>query len=410
ALKFFLGGIYLAVTFLVAWIIGYNAEQMKMLAWVGLNLFLLAFILYLRSNVNGMLLFRTDSVLSVLDRILMIAICGVLLWGNVTREAFKIQWFVYAQTISYTITALVAFLVVIHKAKFRKLSWNNAFFLVILKKSLPFAILMMLMAVYNRLDAVLIERLIEGSEGERQAGIYANAFRLLDAFNQIAWLFAILLLPIYAKMIQQKENVAEMVRLPFGLLFSIAVIVVAGSFSYRKEIMEWLYPQGASESAADFAAKLAQSSKVFGILIICFLGTTTMYIFSTLLTANNNLRQLNLVAFGGILINFIVNMILVPRLAATGAAYASLGTQLFTATAHIILVMHYFKFRVNYRFIGALAVYAGVVILLNIASFYLPFKWQVNFLFMVLSGILLAFLLRLINMKEIFHLVIEERK
>jgi len=408
ALKFFLGGIYMAITFLVAWIIGYNGEQMRMLVWVGLNLFLLAFILYLRSNVNGLLLFRTDSVLSVLDRILMILICGILLWGNVTRETFRVEWLVYAQTVSYTITAVVAFLVLINKAKFRRLSWNTPFFLVILKKSLPFAVLVMLMAIYNRLDAVLIERLIDGPEGERQAGIYANAFRLLDAFNQIAWLFAVLLLPIYAKMIQQKENIGDMVRLPFGLLFSIAMIVVTGSFLYRTEIMGWLYPQGPNETSAEFAAKLAESSRVFGILIICFLGTTTMYIFSTLLTANNNLRQLNLVAFGGILINFSVNMVLVPKLSATGAAYASLATQLITATAHVFLVRHYFRFRVNYRFIGALVIYSGALVLLNIASSYLPFQWQVNFILMVLSGILLAFLLRLINLKEIFHLVLEK--
>lgn len=408
ALKFFLGAVYMAFTFLVAWAIGYNAEQMKMLGWVGFNLFLLAFILYLRSNVNGMMMFRTDSFLSVLDRILMIVICGVLLWGNVTTQVFKIEWFVYSQTVSYLITALVAFLVVINKAKFRKMKWNTAFFLVILKKSLPFAILVMLMAIYNRLDAVLIERIIEGPEGERQAGIYANAFRLLDAFNQIAWLFAVLLLPIYAKMIQQKENLEEMVRLPFGLLISVAIIVVTGSFAYRLEIMEWLYPQGQHESAAEFASKLEQSSRVFGILIICFLGTTTMYIFSTLLTANNNLRQLNLVALGGITINFCVNLILVPKLAATGSAYASLATQLLTSIAHVFLVRHYFKFRINYRFIMAIVMFAVILILFNMVSRQLPFQWQVNFLIMAMAGTLLAFVLRLINLREIYHLFIEK--
>jgi O-antigen/teichoic acid export membrane protein len=408
ALKFFLGGLYMALTFLVGWIIGYNGEQMKMLSWVGLNLFLLAFILYLRSNVNGMLLFRTDSFLSVLDRILMIAICGLLLWGNVVTEPFRIEWFVYAQTVSYAVTLIVAFVVVINKSKFQRMTWNTAFFLVILKKSLPFAVLVMLMAIYNRLDAVLIERLIEGPEGERQAGIYANAFRLLDAFNQIAWLFAVLLLPIYAKMIQQREDLGDMVRLPFGLLFAVAMVVVTGSFIYRTEIMGWLYPRGPDESALEFALKLEQSSRVFGILIICFLGTTTMYIFSTLLTANNNLKQLNLVAFGGILINFGVNLVLIPRLSAAGAAYASLATQLLTATAHVFLVRHYFKFPVNYRFIGALVIYSVAVIILNIASLYLPFQWQVNFMIMVIAGTLLAFLLKLINLKEIFHLVVEK--
>jgi O-antigen/teichoic acid export membrane protein len=264
------------------------------------------------------------------------------------------------------------------------------------------------MAIYNRLDSVLIERLISGTEGERQAGIYANAFRLLDAFNQFAWLFAILLLPIYSRMIQQKDDVGEMIKMPFGLLFSAAFIIVAGSFFYRSEIMEWLYPRGLNETAAEFAAKHAESSAVFGVLIICFLGTTTMYVFSTLLTANGNMKQLNLVALGGIVINFSMNLILVPRMSAYGAAFASLATQLLTAFTHVILVWYYFGFRVNYRFIMALAAFIGLVILFNIISLKLPFRWQYNFLAMMLAGILSAFALSLVNMRELFKLIQEK--
>jgi O-antigen/teichoic acid export membrane protein len=66
-LKFLLTFIYVAVIFIVAFILGYKGEQLTMLAWVGFNQFLLSFILYLRSNVSGLLMFRTDSFLSVLD-------------------------------------------------------------------------------------------------------------------------------------------------------------------------------------------------------------------------------------------------------------------------------------------------------------------------------------------------------
>jgi O-antigen/teichoic acid export membrane protein len=407
-MRFVLAAVYVAVTFLVAFLIGYDADQMKLLAWVGFNHFLLSFILYLRSNVNGLMLFKTDSLLSVLDRVLMILICGVLLWTNITGGTFRIEWFVYAQTASYAVTALIAMLIVINKAKFRKLSWNSAFFLVILKKSMPFAVLALLMAIYNRLDAVLIERLIEGSEGERQAGIYANAFRLLDALNQIAWLFAILLLPIYARMIKVKEDVSAMVRLPFSLLFTVALIAAIGSLFYRTEIMGWLYPRGAAESPAEFAAKLAESSSVYGILMFCFLGTTTMYIFSTLLTANGSLKQLNLVALGGIAINFTMNLVLVPRLSATGAAFSSLATQILTAGTHVLLAMHYFRLTIKYRFILSVVIFAALIVLVNMVSVRLPYSWQVNFILMTLAGILLAFALRLVNVMEIIRVLREK--
>ena len=53
-------------------------------------------------------MFKTDSFLSVLDRILMILFCGVLLWGHVTATPFRIEWFVYSQSAAYIVTALTA--------------------------------------------------------------------------------------------------------------------------------------------------------------------------------------------------------------------------------------------------------------------------------------------------------------
>jgi O-antigen/teichoic acid export membrane protein len=407
-LKFILAAVYMAVAFLAAWIIGYDSGQMKMLAWVGFNLFLLAFILYLRSNINGMLLFRTDSFISILDKLLMILICSVLLWGNITSGKFRIEWFVWAQTVAYGLTAVVAFLIVIKKARFRRFNWNMPFFVVILKKSMPYAVLALLMVVYNRLDAVLLERLIRGTEGERQAGIYANAFRLLDAFNQMAWLVSILLLPIYARLIKEKGDISGMLRLPFSLLFTVALIVSIGSWFYRSEIMMWLYPIGPGETQAEFMAKLQESSSVFGILMFCFLGTTTMYVFSTLLTANGSLKQLNLTALAGIGINFLVNLILIPRIQAVGSAYASLATQLLTAGVHILLVWRYFSLKVNYRFIGSVIAFAAAMVLMGWFSLKLPYGWKMDFVVLMTAGLLLAFTLRLINVVEIWRMLKEK--
>ena len=407
-LKFMLCAVYVAVTFMVALIIGYKGQQLVLLAWVGFNHFLLSFILYLRSNISGMLMFFTDSLLSVLDRALMIVICAVLLWGGLTGGAFKIEWFVYAQTVAYLVTMAVAMIVVVRKAKFRKLTWNWPFFLVILKKSFPFAILVMLMAIYNRVDSVFIERLLGGEEGRRQSGIYAQAFRLLDAVNQFAWLTAVLLLPIYARMIKMKQELDKMVRLPFALLITSAIIIATGSYFYRLEIMEWLYPRGEFESAAEFADKLSQSASVYGILMFGFLGSTTMYVFSTLLTANGNLKQLNLIALAGIMLNFGVNIIMVPRLQAVGAAYASLATQLFTAGAYFILAQYYFRFRVDYRFILSLLIFIALVIGFNFISKELSFRWQISFSIMLVVSFLSVFALRLVNIPEIIRLLKEK--
>jgi O-antigen/teichoic acid export membrane protein len=408
-LKLLLLVVYVIVTFSVALILGYRGYQLVMLAWISFNHFLLAFILYLRSNISGMLMFVTDSIISVLDRALMIIICAVLLWSGITGGVFRIEWFVYSQTAAYLLTLIVAWIIVVRKAKFRKLTWNWPFFLVILKKSLPYATLVMLMAIYYKVDSVFIERILGGEEGQRQSGIYAQGFRLLDAVNQFAWLTAVLLLPIYSRMIHQKQDLQKMVKLPYSLMITAAIIVVTGSFFYRDEIMAWLYPIHDQQTAANYAVQHAESTRVFGILMFGFLGTVTMYVFSTLLTANGSMKQLNLIALGGIGINFLCNIIFVPRLQATGGAIASLATQLATASGYILLARHTFRFKADLKFVIVLILFAGLVIGFNYISRILPFTWQLSFLTAIAVSLMAAFALRLVNLVAMFRLVKENQ-
>ena len=114
-LKFLLAIIYAVFSLTVAAIIGYNKIQFHLLFFLIFNQFLISFILYLRSNISGLHLFRTDSFLSVLDRSLMIIICSILLFNDYFRFYFTIEWFVYAQTLAYLLTLLITFLIVLNK-------------------------------------------------------------------------------------------------------------------------------------------------------------------------------------------------------------------------------------------------------------------------------------------------------
>lgn len=385
-LKVLLGLVYFAVTLFVAFVLGYRGGEIYMLLFLGVNQFLLSFILYLRSNISALLLFRTDSLLSVLDRIIMIAICSILLWGGVTEMPFRIEWFVYAQTAAYVLTFIIALILVFRRASFHRLNWNYPFFIVILKRSMPFAILILLMTFYNRIDSVMLERLIDGSAGKEQAGIYAHAYRLLDAANNIAYLFSILLLPLFATLIKAKTKIVNLVKLSFSLLFVLSVTVSIGSAFYSYALMDLLYDHFIPESA-----------KVFPILMGCFIAISTTYVFGTLLTANGNLKQLNYMAASGMLINFMLNFFLIPRLGAYGSAWASLITQSIMALLQVALATIYFQFKIDYRYLSKLLIFIVGVVTISIASKYLPINWIFAFLFMVGASIILATILKLLN-------------
>ena len=88
-LKLFLSLIYAGVVLVSGKILGYSQEQFQMLWILVLNQFLASFILYFRTNISGLQLYRTDSLLSVMDRSLMILFTGLLLWGNISSETFS---------------------------------------------------------------------------------------------------------------------------------------------------------------------------------------------------------------------------------------------------------------------------------------------------------------------------------
>ena len=305
-LRFILVFIYLLCTLFIAFCVGYSAVQVKLLFILAINQALVAFILYMRSNLAGLHLFVQDSFISVLDRLLLIVMCSVLLWGGVVSSPFKIEWFVFAQTTAYLITLLFcAFLLIKQTHKF-SLRWSLPFAIVVLKKSFPYALLILLMTIYYRIDSVMLERMLD--DQSVQAGIYAQAYRFFEASNMIAYLFAALLLPILSRMIKRNESVKEIITCSFKILMFFACTLSVFSYLYSYELMSFRYDQ-----------YIIESSEIFIILMTCFLFVASTYIYGTLLTANGNLFQLNVIAGSGLIVNIILNIVLIPQHMAWGS-------------------------------------------------------------------------------------------
>ena len=413
-LKLILACIYLLITLAGALIIGYNSLQILLLLVLAFNQFLISFVLYLRSNLSGLHLFKIDSFISVLDRTIMIIICAVLLWSNIPIE-FTIRSYAFAQTFAYLLTALITLIIVFRKAKskFLKLKWNLPFSIIIIKNSFPFAVLVLLMTFYNRIDTVMLERMLPDASvrvndiysGEAQSGIYASAYRLLDATNMIAYLFSVLLLPLFAKMIKYKESVEDLVKLSFSLLFGGALIVSIGSFFYSREIMELLYPFRGQETFSMYNDRIKESANVFGLLMGCFVPISTTYVFGSLLTANGNLRQLNLMAASGMVMNIIFNIILIPKFYAVGSAFASFITQIATSIVQIIIAQRIFRFTINYRFLFSLLIFVAGVFVIGYTSRQFEYSWIINLTIMILFSSLLAISLQIINFNKMYKII-----
>jgi O-antigen/teichoic acid export membrane protein len=404
SMKLILGVVYAAVVFGIGILIGYNAMQLKLLAWIGLNQVFLSFIMYLRSNISGLLLFKTDSFLSVLDRILMIIICSVLLWSGFVKQPFQIEWFVYSQTAAYVITFVIALLFVLRHAGSIRLTFSLPFTLMIIRKSLPFALLVLLMSFYSRTEPVLLERLLPEELGFRQTGIYGQAFRLLDAGNNISLLFAVLLLPIFSAQLKRKESVNQLAKLSFSLIISMSLVIAISTFFYSNDLMAILYGLREGETLADFTYRLEHASTVFRILMGSFIAISSTYIFGTLLTAGGKLKLLNITAAAGVTLNLGLNLLLIPRFEAVGAAYANLIAQGITAVVQLLIARQVFRLDFGQTYWVRIFLFVVMAVLLSYLSRYLHIYWAWQLLIVLLINVFLVFITGIIKFREMLKL------
>ncbi len=392
SLRIFLAFIFIIISTAFGLLIGYDITDLKLLWILLFNQILASFILYLRSNISGIQLFKTDSIISVLDRFIMILICSVLLWGNITDSKFKIEWFILAQTIAYLATTIFALIILFKRSKFTTLNFNKLFFLVILKKSYPFALLFLLMSFYNRIDSVMIERML--SDGKSQAGIYAQAYRLLDASNMIAYLFAGLLLPMFSHMLKQRTKIQPLLQLAFSLISSISLSAGIISIFYGNVIMELLYVEYTVESSA-----------IFTVLMISFFAMSATYIYGTLLTANNNMKQLNIMAAFSMMSNIILNYYLIPQYQAFGASIASLITQYLAAFIQVFLCYKILKLNIDlnniFRFFAFIVLAIGTCYTTSALIENGLIALTLSFLIMII----MAFITKMISLKAIYLIV-----
>ena len=388
-IKLCLLALYVVITFSVGALLGYRSAEFRLLAWLCLAQGLNSLILYLRSNFEGLLLFRWDSLFSVLDRVLMILICGTMIWSPL-RQHFNIMWFVYAQVVAYALTAILALAVIGHKAGLRRIHWDWRFFAVVLKQSAPFALLVLLMASYNRLDPILLRRMAS----DAAAGIYAGAFRLLDALSMIAYLVSVPLLPVFARQCKEGDpsEVASTVRMVFPAVMAFAVTAAVTLSAISTDVMQLLYPGQGMQYAPVFRVV------VYGIIPICI-----TYVFGTLLTADGRLLQLNIFASVSLILNVLVNIILIPHLGAVGSAWASLTAQGFMAIAQLLVAAHIFSLTPRDLRLWPLVAFTAAILVANHIATCLTGIWWHLILVAVLA-IALVCLMRMVDVRQLLTL------
>lgn len=238
---------YLGITLSAGYFAGYSGDALVLLLVLAFNQVLASLILYYRSFLSGMHFFTSDSIISVLDRFIMILVAGLLLMKS---RDFEVEWLAWIQTAAYGITAATAHILLRKKGLATGIKFNPARSAAIVRKSLPYALLVSMMMVYNRTDGVMLERMLK--DGGIEAGIYARSYRIFEALSMVAYLFAVLLLPIFSRALQQGTPIRAVGSRALELLVFGSVSAAAIAWFYPETVLSWRYEEPSLQSAEVF--------------------------------------------------------------------------------------------------------------------------------------------------------------
>ncbi len=384
--------LYVALIFLIALSLGYNGMELYLLAGISCIQLLNSTLQFIRSNIAGLHKFKLDGILSVSDKLLMIVVCGFLLYSY--GSSFRLEWFVEAQVVCYAVSVLLGLLLLKHIAKMPvRFSLDVRSVVFHIRKSLPYALLIFLMSVYTRADMLMVERL-SGEAGRQEASIYAAAYRLLDVANMVGLMVAGMLLPIFGGMIARKENMQSLIRLCVNILLPISFLVMMIAVFFNKEIMQLLN------------AALPQSKGlVFLWLMAAFPAFSISNVYSTLLTANGNLKLMNKIAFAGVVVNLMLNAILIPHYQALGAAVTACITQSFIAFGFLFFAKRELVLKEDFKWVFSFFYYLLLLGFISFVITQLPINWMIQLIIVVCAGLGMIFLLRFLDVRELKKLL-----
>jgi O-antigen/teichoic acid export membrane protein len=390
-MRLVLAGVYVLWTVSLYFIIGFPINYWWMLVLLIIHQVSINTVNYVRAYTGGLMKFELDAVLSVVERLVYL-LFGVLLLYTTFIRPISLGWFVGIFVASSFISFLFAGFVYVSLVEFPKWKWNTIFFKAIFKQSFPYALLVILMMLNSRLDTVFIK--LMHPDGATQVSYYVQGFRLLDACWMFGILFGGILLPIFSRLLKEKESVSSIMTNAFNLLISAGLLMVVLSIGTREELFSALYVD---------ANQMTFDSWIF--LSISFLPMCFTLVFGTLLTANGSLRQLNIMAIIALSINILLNILLIPVLGAKGAAITTLTAQTVFGVLQWILV----RYRMNERLqkaawlkLASLGIVLGTMLVLRYVVEWNIIYWIAT-LFLV--WFVWTFSLRIIDVRAVLSLL-----
>lgn len=328
-LKLLLLLLYALACLVTGWIVG--IDRWDLLLYITAIQCLTTLFVFVRSLISAHQFFTTDAVFSVIDKTAMILICGSLIYTSWFGH-LNLLLFLKIQVLCTALSIAAGFGFIFRKKLFHSGTRETPTRLVIFM--LPFAVSILLMTIHYRLDGFLLERLVSALE----AGIYALAFRLLDAGNMVGFLAASLLVPFIARHYTDNPLIERTVLYTRHGLVLLSMAVVSFALVFAPWIQQVLYH-----------TRIPYHSTIIRLCLATLPAYFLTHVYGSMLTATRRFRPFLVIMAVSVVINLVLNLILIPRLGAKGSCISALVSQYACAGGLFLAANRSFRIAPGYR-------------------------------------------------------------
>ena len=388
-LRLGLGLLYVVLVLAVAQV--QSGIQGDFLMYALINQILASVVLMLRSVLQGKQRFVSDSWLSVVDRVVALAICTWML-RVYTPAMFAseggVLMFQLAQFFGYAMALLLGLVLVFWKKSgvvsaelgtdsaghemggeggIAQKNSNQKSLGDWSKEVVWFGVMALAMSIFTRIDVQMIQWLsapnLKGvadildaedsiksqfAAGFAEIGLYTKGYRLLDAGLIFSALLSTQLLPLFSKRLATGEDNSEVIWMSLRLVLWVSMGAAMGAWFYGEPLINWLYHGQMELSAVQtingvsipqsmvYSGEILNAAMIFKVLMLAFVPMSLVHVFGTYVTAAGQMRWLATLAFICVGVNIAFNYIEIPKVGALGAAAGCLITQWVFAGACLV--------------------------------------------------------------------------
>lgn len=256
-----------------------------------------------KSKVTAIVTFTAYAVISIYKIILLI------------NDA-DIYWFAFSTSLDYICVAILLYLT-FRKNKGPRLSFSKAKAKEILTKSYHYILTGMMVSIYGQTDKFMLKQMLD----ESAVGYYATATAICGMWTFVLAAIIDAMVPRIAELHKNnKEEYYKKNRQLYAIVFYVSMIVSFFFLIFGELVVKILY--GESYLPAVQPLKIITWYTAFS-----YLGTAR----NIWVVCENKQKYLKYIYVGAAVMNVIMNLIFIPIWGTSGAAAASLLTQIATS-------------------------------------------------------------------------------